>query len=212
MKKLLFLFFLCSNHIVNAQTQEEETYKQQGKEWNVEVNLDPFSANPINISYLRIRRFTTANIAHRLGISVSGETQKPNDDVKLSTVIINLRPGIEKHFNGTNRLSPYVGGELDLAVKWSKRDVVNQGGQPLKGAWDQNGQERGYTRIGFNLITGMDVYILKSLYLGTEIGYGFELLKNADIEFSNGQQTIDGGSSLKFGPNFNSSIRLGYIF
>ncbi|MFM7486246.1 MAG: hypothetical protein ACKO13_04910, partial [Cytophagales bacterium] len=88
--------------------------------------------------------------------------QKPVENVTQSSFEINLRPGYEWHFLGTERLSPYVGFDVDFAVKSSSysddRTVTqNQGSiSSISGSWDTAGTERGYTRMGSNVIIGVD--------------------------------------------------------
>ncbi len=186
--------------------------KPDGGDWNLEVNMNPFGDQPISISYIRMRYFQASNSAFRLGMSINGQSEKPDDDIKANSSTINLRPGFEIHFEGTNRLSPYVGVEFDFARKNSK--VINEATNiELKGAWNPSGLERGYTRIGLNVVSGLDVYIIKNLYVGTEIAFGFQSTKEANLEFSpDDSANVDGGSQSQFGPNYNSSIRVGYIF
>lgn len=217
MKKSLAViafFWFASSQIF---AQEDNSLKAEAGDWNVEVNFAPFAQAPINISYIRLRHFYADNSAFRLGVSLSGKSQSPIEDLTESTFTFNIKPGFENHFAGTNRLSPYIGGELDIAVKTAssvlKRDVGDD--LEIDGAWSDTGQERGYVRFGANLVVGADVYIIKNLYLGTEIGYGFEFVQAADIKVSNDEANDDtrkGGSTFQIGPNFNSSIRLGFVF
>ncbi|MEP2773580.1 MAG: hypothetical protein ABJH05_15615 [Fulvivirga sp.] len=213
MKK--FTLFACAMlFIITVQAQEVKDYKPTGSEWNAEVNFDPFSSSPINISYIRLRKFMSESSALRLGVSIAGESDKPDENIKRSTFTINLRPGYEHHFTGTDRISPYVGAELDFALKSTKEEDTSNDAT-LTGAY-ASGAERGFTRIGLNALLGVDFYVVKNLYLGTEIGFGFEIINEADIEIDpdpvNQNPLDEGGSSFQFGPNFNSSLRLGFIF
>jgi len=162
--------------------------------------------------------FTSERNAVRLGFSLGLENDKPDEDIKRNTFEINLRPGYEWHFAGTERLSPFFGVEADIAIKTSKFTDDNDAAYitEIKGAWDDFGTERGFTRFGANFIIGADFYIAKRLYLGTEFGYGFEVVNSSDIEYTaEDGSDIDpdkGGSSFQIGPNFNSSLRLGFVF
>ncbi|MBN8652324.1 MAG: hypothetical protein J0L67_12890 [Cytophagales bacterium] len=217
MKKNISTLFVFLVAVSSIYAQDESSIKPEAKNWTAEVNLNPFSSSPVNIRYLRFRHFTSDNKAFRMGISFDYQSDKPADDEKVSATFVNLRPGFEKHFKGTERLSPYYGVDLDIAFKTSKGEFGDDNVTTVKGAWSNSGVERGFTRLGANLIFGADYYFAKRFYVGTEFGFGFENIKDADIEVDfPGNQTnpeaIKGGSSFRIGPNFNSSIRLGFVF
>ncbi|MEQ9090114.1 MAG: BT1926 family outer membrane beta-barrel protein [Balneola sp.] len=212
MKKLIiFSFLLACTSSLFAQD-----FKPLKDNWGAEVNFAPFSSSPISINYIRLRNFTDDNKAFRLGIFLGANFEKPSEDITNQTIEINFRPGIEQHFEGTRRLSPYIGGELDLAYKYSKSEFDDDfNTATIEGAWTNFGTERGFFRLGANAITGVDFYIVKGLYLGTELGFGFEFIKQSDIvEKANGNEVdnTDGGSSFQLGPNVNGAIRLGFNF
>jgi hypothetical protein len=51
--------------------------------------------------------------------------------------------------------------------------------------------------------------------MGTEVGFGFSTTSNADTDFTpaTGPSTsTPNGGSFNLGPNFNSAIRLGFLF
>lgn len=224
MNKIITLLLIsCSisavaqnDSIISKPIAKEISMKPQGKDFTVEVNFAPFSSSPVSISYLRFRTFTSEKGAVRLGFSVGAENGSPSEDQTAKTFELNLRPGYEWHFAGTDRLSPYVGLELDFAKKSSEFESDEDGNEfTIDGAW-LGGEERGFTRIGANFIIGADVYIIKRLYLGTEIGFGFERVKSSNIEIeivgASDPDTDKGGTTFQIGPNFNSSIRLGFVF
>lgn len=210
---LILILVICT---LDAIAQDEKVYKPLGANWTAEMNFSPFSSSPIDINYIRLRKFRDPSTAARLGISLSGKNTSPAEDIALSTFELSFRPGFEKHHKGTGRLSPFIGGEFDIAFKSAKaKDETVGVDTEVKGAWDSAGTERGYLRLGINFITGFDFYVSKNLYIGAEIGYGVELINTTDITFSDdapGDNTIDGGSFFQFGPNYNSSLRLGFVF
>jgi hypothetical protein len=65
-------------------------------------------------------------------------------------------------------------------------------------------------------LIGADYYLIKHLYLGLEIGYGFQVSNSADISVTpfsgSSPQPNKGGSTFQLGSNFNSSLRLGFVF
>ncbi len=239
MKKVLFtaaLFSACT--FVMAQDTPSE-FKPAAGAKNLELNFVPLNGKPISISYIRFRKFLTPTTALRLGVGLSIATTSVDSvfasNVTPGTTIAskaktskfgwNIRPGYEKHFAGTNRLSPYVGAELDLAGQSSKEvtptgvdatDVVGI-------TTTKNKSKGGFFRVGAGVLAGFDCYITKHLYLGTEFGFGLQFVKYSKLKTEgSGSNTpvapakqpddVDQGSEFNLGPNFNSAIRLGFIF
>lgn len=211
MKKILAV--LLTGLSFSAFAQDNTSRKAIANDITAEVNINPFSSSPVNINYLRFRKFRVNNIAYRAGISIGAKSETPDVNIKLNSFMLNLRPGFEKHFTGTESLSPYIGADLDLAFQTSSFENTSNNTK-ITGAWSDSGVQRGFTRIGANFIIGADYYISKRVYLGTEFGFGFENTKSADIRFEDNfsTPTIQGGSSFEIGPNFNSSFRLGFAF
>jgi len=217
MKQGIAILWLVLTASLSLAQDDEASIKPVARQVTAEMNFDPFSGNALSINYLRFRLFRTTDQAYRIGFAGSFRNEAPQSDVKRNYYELNIRPGYEKHFKGTDRLSPYLGAELDFAIKQST--YTNDAGGPyseIKGAWTDNGLERGFTRFGFNIIAGADFYFAKHFYVGTEFGFGLQSTKSADIEITpTGLTTptiFEGGSTLQVGPNFNSSIRLGFVF
>jgi hypothetical protein len=217
---LLFLYGFVS--IAQDTVAPSISYKPTAKALTAEVNFNPFSSSPISINYLRLRKFISDQSAVRLGFSLGLRNQTPFENTTQSSFEINLRPGYEHHFVGTDRLSPYIGFDVDIAIKSSSfsddRTSAQNPGQysKISGAWDTNGTERGFTRFGANFLIGADYYVIKRLYLGIEFGYGFQVISSSDISLTPRVGTAPtpskGGSVFQVGPNYNSSIRLGFVF
>jgi hypothetical protein len=80
--------------------------------------------------------------------------------------------------------------------------------------------------VGLNAIAGFDYYIAKSLYLGTELGFGVSatmpmknktetLGPNADndgTQTDNNEGKKDNVSEIQVGPNVVGQLRLGWLF
>lgn len=216
MNKIITLLLITCSISALAQKDSILSKKPLAKDFTAEVNFNPFASSPVTINYLRGRFFTTEKSAVRLGFTLGFQNDKPQEKVTASSVELNLRPGYEWHFLGTDRLSPFYGIEADIAFKTSKFTDDNQFADisEIKGAWSTGGAELGFMRFGANFIVGVDFYVAKRLYLGTEFGYGFQYIRYSDIEvisqFDNSKE--EGGSSLQLGSNFNSSLRLGFVF
>lgn len=216
MKSKLLLTSLLMLTCLVAFSQDDRK-KPEAKSFTAEVNLNPFSSSPININYLRFRYFTSERSAVRIGFSVSAQKQTPEEDVTRKTFEFNIRPGYEWHFEGTDRLSPYFGVEADFLTKTSFFEDADESAsiQKIRGAWSSSGTERAFSRIGMNAIVGADFYVSKRVYLGTEFGFGFQNVSFSDIKITRddaSENKIKGGSEFQLGPNFNSSIRMGFVF
>jgi hypothetical protein len=201
---------------LSAFAQDEERKKSSAGDFTAEVNFNPFSSAPVAINYLRFRYFTSETSALRIGVSLGMEKQNPEEDLTLQTLEVNIRPGYEWHLAGTERLSPYFGVEADIAFKNSSYEDTDEDAyvEKIDGAWSTGGTERGFNRFGLNFIVGADFYVARRVYIGTEFGFGFQNIRYADIEVTSpdNEDPIKGGTTFQLGPNFNSSLRLGFAF
>jgi len=224
MKNLILLFF-CFPLLAFAQ----EEYKATEGEHTLELQLTPIGNNPININGIRFRKFlsdaTTFRMNAFLGFNSNTQIKQQADDaintpeltIKSAVLTLNVKPGFEKHLAVTERLSPYFGGEVDFALQQSsgKEQFENTNGD----VFETNARNQsGYFRIGLNAIAGLDYYVAKKLYLGTEIGFGFSYTGLSDLQFESDElgfqepDPIERGGSFNLGPNVNAQIRLGYAF
>jgi len=225
MKKKVLLVAAIAAGIFTTNELNAQDFKPAGGEKNIEVNFAPLGGNPISMNNLRFRYFASSDIAYRLGFSVSSSTTKditanqgPNSDIdledKTSSFGFSINPGIEKHFEGTDRLSPYVGAVLNFSTVSTTRTEESLNGSDVVETEIKNPNNDDATNIGLNLVLGADWYFSKHIYMGTEVGFGFLSSSIKDTETSGGGATITtpNGSEFNFGPNFNSSIRLGFLF
>ena len=240
MKKVLFtaaLFSACTFVMAQeAAPAASSEYKPTAGANNLELNFVPLNGKPIQLTYIRYRKFLTASTALRLGVglsiaSTSNDTARAsnvtpgttiNTTSKTSKFGWNIKPGFEKHFAGTERLSPYVGAELDLAGQTAKE--VNASIDSKDAAIStttKNKSKGGFMRVVAGVLAGFDCYITKHLYLGTEFGFGFQMVKYsklkttyspAPVSPAKQPDDVDQGKEFNLGPNFNSAIRLGFIF
>lgn len=201
-----------------------EGFKPIAGEKTLEVQFAPLGGTPISISGIRGRYFTTATSAYRLnaflGYTTSSDiTQQEDadlDEKELKTTSSNFRialaPGIEKHFAGTNRLSPYIGAELPLAWSTTAQKEEFQVADNVEWGKTKNGS----FSIGLNALAGVDFYFTKKMYLGTELGFGFNYRKNANTSYSVSTGDADpseaNGSSFNLSPYALGQIRLGFVF
>lgn len=231
MKKSIFtLVAFCFVFFADAQTNDTKQYKQFAGAKNLEVLFAPLGGSPISIGGLKFRTFTSESMAYRanvfLGFSSDSDkamvTNADGDEVALNTssssFTINLRPGVEYHFAGTNRLSPYYGfeGVIGYRSSGSSAETFGADGVEVIKNKVRNPGNDGYFRLGVNALLGADYYVAKNLYLGTEVGFGFQFdIENDHVSVpATGDETTisEGGTSFDFGPNAVGQIRLGFLF
>ncbi|MEO8148278.1 MAG: hypothetical protein ABI723_11600 [Bacteroidia bacterium] len=121
----------------------------------------------------------------------------PQADRSDKTFSFSIRPGYEKHFAGTERLSPYIGAEIIFTMSNTKSEVdsITLGNYSI--AYDDTSslkyvpaayttqtltQKSGSTTFGINLIAGFDYYIAKNLSLGAELNFGYYHTGYKDLE------------------------------
>tara|TARA_R110002096_G_scaffold117210_3_gene253876 strand:+ start:12891 stop:13562 length:672 start_codon:yes stop_codon:yes gene_type:complete len=223
MKKKVLLIAAIAAGVFTTSSLQAQDFKPAGGEKNIEVNFAPLGGNPISINNLKFRYFMDSQTALRVGFSVSSSSttdiqlQGPNQievEGTNSSFGFSINPGIEKHFEGTDRLSPYVGAELNFASSSTTQtqESLNGAGDAIAG---ESEVKDGSTTLGLNLLLGADWYFSKHIYMGTEVGFGFATTSNADTEstpVTGPKVSTPNGSSSNFGPNFNSRIRLGFLF
>lgn len=147
-------------------------------------------------------------------LTSNNKTEKPNDYFvsKESGFGFGLGFGIEKHFTGTERLSPYVGGDVLLGFSnASKKETTTIANtttvSQVKGPND--------FMFGIRGVFGADYYFAKRIFLGVEAGLGLIYKSEGDITTSvTGQDdvVVKGGSTFKISPTVVTGIRLGYAF
>ncbi len=194
-KLLLFSAMLCFGIMTFAQ-------KQQTDSKTVEVNFTPWGNAPISINGIKVRKFTDDYNAVRLEVNlgfnsnkdVSAQAGVMGDDNNSNELLYSksggfnfmVSPGVEKHFDGTNRLTPYVGGILNFGFNsssateeyWSpnKIEALNDGDLTNNFTdfvkWEQK-TKNGGIMLGLAAVAGMDFYFADNIYFGTEISFGF---------------------------------------
>jgi opacity protein-like surface antigen len=125
--------------------------------------------------------------------------------------------GADKHFAGTDKLSPYVGADLVFGMgnsseKWDKYDGFGYDADVTATIKSPE------TMIGLNLVAGTDYYFAENIYVGLELGLGFGTITSKATETV---VTVAGTSTTSleapskesaFGNNFIGNFRLGWRF
>jgi hypothetical protein len=176
-----------------------------------EVNFQPFSNSGglLSLSYFRCRYFLNEDLAVRAGLLTSFGSESPNVSTRLSNFDFELRPGVEKHFGGRDRLSPYIGAELIFSNYSRARQIED--GDRLTGAWSSEGSNRGFYNLGLGALVGTDFYFSRHIYVGFEAGFNLLFKKHHNIAVD-GVVISEGSSTFNLGPNMNSALRLGFVF
>ncbi len=204
-----------------AQTNAEETtFKPVAGQKTFELFVSPLSATPISFNNVRFRKFVAENKAFRFGANFGLTSDSPNFNISLGLI-----PGIEKHFTGTKRLSPYIGGEFLFLGSFSSSSLrdVDKKITTTTSASFADGSNRSNLTVGLNALIGTDFYVSKHLYLGVEAGYGLYVISTlgnkATVVVDGGATTTtptDGATAVRLGTNLgtnvNGAIRFGFVF
>lgn len=235
---LIFSLSVIAQENINNQNSSD-LYKQEAGNKSLEVNFDPgqiFGSNTGNQFGLfnggiKFRSFISDLSAFRINVNLSFQditeiTQQKlgtNLELKDNTSIfaINLQPGYEKHFSANKRLSPYIGGQLQIGYNASSLKSENQLNNSIyieKWKNDLNMNLMGTFSAGAGVFAGVDLYFAKKLYLGLEIGYGLQYAKILKSEYTN-EEYPDRDYEEKNGYTFGVSpslatgnLRFGWTF
>lgn len=249
---LLCIAFAITAHYASAQesTSENSDFKPEKGSFATELNFNPFKGNlSFNnvLNQIKGRYFINSQLALRLGINVNsldsnlnagnpyGAQASFNSDKRKSTSF-GLNLGIEKHFKGTKRLSPYLGADVFWGTKSAKQEISNNAStisvkngwleviyyQSLNPPYYYNSVttiiEGAYNRFGVTAVAGFDFYMAKNFFLGYEfnLGYSKTDYKSPDIKTTGQSTTVpnyySNNSTSTFGTSLMNGIRIGYIF
>ncbi len=203
MKKVILSVAIALTAVTGAFAQ-----KQEGGEKNLEVNFTPLSGSPVGVDGVRLRLFNadgTGAIRVRLGLggtnvqtvnSQSYILPQGADNITVPELYdteksfnFSIRPGYEIHFEGTDRLSPYVGGEIIFATgsetltrEFRNGSSAESNADAAKWSTWEAVKKSGTTTFGLGAVAGFDYYFADNLYLGAEIGFGWQNKKYKDLE------------------------------
>lgn len=114
--------------------------------------------------------------------------------------------GLEKHFEGAERLSTYAGADILLGYAGAKSSF-NDGTDTYTAKQNAFG-------FGVRAVTGFDYYFIPKVYLGAELGFGisydsYGVIKQKGPGSNNG---VDKSSDFGLSPFIIPAFRLGYNF
>ncbi len=180
-------------------------------------------ANPSGLAQgmLRGRYFLNEGMAVRvgfgLGMGSTTTTLANTQETVAKTTGFGLAVGVEKHLEGTAKLSPYLGAELAFGIGSGSSETTNFGGtagdkQSITGG--------GTTAMGLNALIGADYYIAEKVYIGAELGvmiFGSTTVADTETETTiggvTGKATTTGSKGSNFGinPAALGQVRIGLI-
>ena len=233
-----FAFCQDSSHVAS-----QDLLKVTSAHLTMELNINPFRGDlSLNnaLNQIKLRYFTTDNFAIRLGFNIDVKKKETtvtnpygtnpfisNEDKKYTGIGINV--GVEKHFAGTRRLSPYIGLEFALGTKFSNY-ATDDGTVKTKidGAWRSTTlvnntfvygyEEKGFVKYGLNLLAGFDFYVAKNFFVGYEAALQFSNIEYADIDITTTGSSFPPDSpdsketEVTVSPMLLNGIRIGYVF
>lgn len=133
------------------------------------------------------RYFINDGLALRGGLGLAfSSIERGVQTNKMSALAVDA--GVEKHFKGTKRLSPYIGAELNFAHVGTS---VKLGDTSRKTADAQ--------MYGFTGLIGADYYIALKVYVGVEGGLGF-------------RHSTDSPEATTLGTSMRGGLRFGFVF
>lgn len=252
MKKILIclLMAVVATNFAYSQTSssaEDVGLKPVKGKWATELNFNPFQGDlKLNnaLNQIKGRYFIQDDLALRLGFAVSSvdssfsygepygtEGTFNSNDRKRTGLDINV--GIEKHFTGTRRLSPYIGLDLSWGTSSSEQDIatrdysMNVKNGLMNVVLHQSGSyyystthfvPDAYTRFGAFAVVGFDFYMAKHFLLGYEfnLGYLSTQYKSPEITVTgqgpNYGSPISNASTKSFSTSLINGVRIGYVF
>ena len=190
---LLILFAVVS---VSAQNESESLLPKKGS-FGTSLILDglidniKLSSNENNYgqNILFGKYYLEDDLALRLGIgfSLNSSTREASDssgagllfvelDSSRRVMSMNVSAGIEKHFVGTNRIDPYIFGQLDVSLIGKDRTELEARATSTIGtgtATQETIIDGGYA-IGINAGMGLNFFLAKQLSVGSEVFLGFQ--------------------------------------
>jgi hypothetical protein len=238
MKKVFLVFGLvATTFAAKAQVNDEfKSFKPTKGSVTTELGLAgglnnaDFTLNEKSSGLLRFRYFVKQDLAFRLGVNVSAHSDKSKvygtgvdlnkegEKTERSTGLL-LNLGIEKHFAGTPRLSPYVAGDLLLGVLGRSTKLENTDGQIFVNQFSSKRTGPGTFSFGVRGVVGADYYIAKHVFIGAEAGLGLlnrvEGKTKTTTTIGNTTTTVEtksGGSDFDLNPSVITGIRIGFVF
>jgi len=180
MKKLLILLgavAISGSVMAQKPGSDDSNYSLEGM-----INYDGTDGINWNAPNLRMRYFVNDNIAVRLTLGMESTSSTTNvyeaapgtgtGTIDESSMGWSLGLGAEYHLSGTDKLSPYFSAGLTFGGMSYDGAAENSDGvdymADVSGSMNSSG-----STLGIGLGAGMDYYVADNIYLGVEMGFGW---------------------------------------
>lgn len=211
----------------SKETKEVNQYKVDEGKFMMEIGYVPFSvatatnttAGTVNLpgGLLRGVYVVSEKIEVKLGLGLSIYKDVLDNDleganwVKSSerTAIFNIEPGFNYCFKGTNRLEPYIGGELQFGIYSTKEVNETQNNKTVVK------NETGFNTFGVAANAGFNFFVAKNLFVGAEVKLGVEVAADKKVtteENGTTTKTDNKNHDVEFFPQAVPAIRVGWAF
>ena len=218
---------MCS---ANVSAQKVELPKAGS--FGTEVQFNPFDQNghQFQLDALKFRYFITDNDALRLNLGFGFGSHKEKEDdskddyTKTKSGDFSIDLGYERHWNVAKRMDLYAGAQIGIFKHFAseKSEKTNDlgGGQVQTIETEYINQtsdgDRAHFGVAASVFTGLDFYIYKGLYIGTELGLNINSYKTneAKLKITDQPETKTKDSDRYTNVNFDiePTIRLGWTF
>ncbi|PCJ64972.1 MAG: hypothetical protein COA58_11925 [Bacteroidetes bacterium] len=187
-----------------------------------------FTLENMLLPTLRFRYFLSSDLALRADLNVNSTSSTSNffenadgtgatGEFIFKQNMYGLGLGVEKHFGGNTKFSPFVGGSFNFGLGSNTTEASNSNGGSYLA--DTKGESTNKTsNFGVMAFTGADYWINNSFYVGGQINLGFSAttIKEGDAETTIAGTTtktvIPEGKTSGFGQGITPTIRLGFLF
>jgi hypothetical protein len=176
-------------------------------------------------STLMLRYYLSENMAVRIGFGITsmgtktesadsnkfGPQSLTNSESSLKRMDIHFSPGIEKHFEGTEKLDPYAGVGLTIGLvgktKFDSSYTTTASAGTATGTY--NMEAAGGTSIGFNLILGFNYFFSEKIAIGAETSWGFNSTSSGGEWTSTSVNTPVGGTTTTVNDKGTAKTKMG---
>ena len=226
MKKIAIMLgavLMTGSLMAQKPSSDDSNYSLEGM-----INYDNTNGVMWYAPNLRARYFVNDNIAARvtLGMSSSSETINVYEvggsgtgTIDMGDMSWSLGLGAEYHLSGTDKLSPFFSagvsfGGMTMTEDWSNSDGVDYMAD-MTAAVESSG-----STFGLGIGAGVDYYVFDNIYIGLEMGLGWESYTDGggSTSITAGGTTTDvttessgSSSSLSLGGG-NMGFRIGWRF
>ncbi|MDR0546390.1 MAG: outer membrane beta-barrel protein [Dysgonamonadaceae bacterium] len=222
MKQVLMILAVALFSVATVSAQD---YKPAAGSFGLEVGISPLQLGGGNAFDSNVTGIYTLSdkLAVRLNLGITtnsgsfdnGESGNAQITANTSNTSFSITPGIVYSFAGTQKLTPYIGAELGLALNSiGSKGKVNDITTTIS---NSNGSN---TTIGFGVFSGINYYIAQHVYIGVEIGLAgaYVSVPNQKTEYSgtgapqNPAESKVSQSSFTFSVGAYPFLRLGWSF